>query len=72
LDAYTAGRKSDRFSPAKLQEYCEALSLAAFEPEFYRGDGVIVETRIPFTKGPQGMSLAQAQARLRLPMSDIE
>jgi hypothetical protein len=61
---YTARRIRDRFTAEMLEEYCAALGVRYFDPEFYLAEGLLLEVRhhLPFLV--RGKSLAQIQQEL--------
>jgi len=65
-EAYTARRVRDRFTSEMLEEYCKALGIDVFNPEFYGPNAVLVDSLVRMPARPIVMSLAQAQEWLEI------
>jgi hypothetical protein len=63
-DRYQAPRKADRFTPEMLERYCGALGISLFDPAFYGGPGVIIDSPPWFLPRIKGLSLAEARRAL--------
>ena len=44
LDTYTAKRIKDRLTAEMIERYCRNLDIDLFDPDFYAGDGFIIQT----------------------------
>jgi hypothetical protein len=63
-ERYTARRIRDRFTSEQLVRYCAALDLRPFDEDFYRPDGVLVESPVTPPPGAAVLPLAEAQRQL--------
>jgi len=50
---YAAKRIPDRFTPEVLEEYCAALGLRLFDPDFYGPEGFVIEQHGPMVYRPE-------------------
>lgn len=66
LAQYDARRKADRFTTEMLARYGRALGLALFDPEFYRGPGVLTRSNPWLLPAGPALTLTEARARLGL------
>lgn len=62
-ERYTARKVADRFTAEMLEEYCMALGVRYFDPDFYGTDGVLVVDRISCATTAR-ISLRDQQRRL--------
>jgi hypothetical protein len=67
---YNAPRIRDRFTPAHLAEYCAALDIDYFNPEFYGPTGWLVEDTRPDTPPFRSKSWDQVRIEIGLPPRD--
>jgi hypothetical protein len=64
--SYRSRRVRDRFTSAMLQDYCDALGIECFNPDFYGPRAVLVESTVPLAPGATQMSLREVQAWLEI------
>ncbi len=65
-ERYTARRVRERFTAAMLEEYCAALGVRYFDPEFYRPEGLLFEVRGRLEPGAKVTAMTLEEARERL------
>lgn len=71
-EKYDAPRKADRFTTEMLERYCRALGIDLFEPAFYRGPGVIIDSPLWLLPRIKGVSLLEARRALGIATRDEE
>ncbi len=60
-ERYTARRVQDRFTADMLDDYCRALGVRYFDPDFFGPGGHLIVTKAPLAPGADRMTLEQAQ-----------
>ena len=68
-ERYNAKRIRDRFTDEMLEDYCRALGIELFDPDFYGPEGLLVEVLDPLP--PRHVPLSLAEARLRIGLAPI-
>jgi hypothetical protein len=66
VELYKAKRVKDRFTAETLEDYCQALGVRLFDPDFYRPSGVLIEICDPLPPSHIAITLAEARERLGL------
>jgi hypothetical protein len=62
LDAYKTKRVRERFTSTMLNDYCNALGIRPFDPDFYTGPAVLLEEpNVALPANPTFYTLRQAQ-----------
>ena len=62
LEYYIAHKKRDRFTSEMLEEYCAALGIRLFDPDFYGSKGVLVIDESPLPKDHEKVTIKDARA----------
>ena len=60
--AYSARKIRDRFTSRMLAEYCTEFGVHPFDPGFYPGPAVLVETAVRLRQGARVMNYAEVQS----------
>jgi hypothetical protein len=64
IEQYNNKRVKDKFTSEMLDDYCKALGLNIFEPDFYQSKGYIIKIEDLLPEGYPKISLHEAQQRL--------
>lgn len=65
-ERYEARRIKDRFTDDMLEDYCRALGVELFDPDFYGPQGLLVEIHDSWPSGRRPLTLAEARHRIGL------
>jgi hypothetical protein len=63
-ERYTARKIADRFTAEMLEQYCAALGVQYFNPDFYKPEGLLLADLRPLPNHAEAFSLTEAQSRL--------
>ncbi|MHC5062139.1 MAG: hypothetical protein ACYTFK_13830 [Planctomycetota bacterium] len=62
--AYKSRRKKDRFTEEMLTDYCRALGIPVYDPDFYKDNYILVERKLRSKE--HGLSYSEAAVKLRI------